>query len=55
MPLVIYPSLDALTTAIALKDGVTTDNLPRGTDVYYSQDLKITASSIMFASYSIVP
>ena len=55
VPLIIYPGLDARTMDIALKDGVMADNLPRATDVYYSQDLKITASSIMFASYSIVP
>ena len=54
VPLIIYPSLDARTTAIPLKDGVMAGNLPSGTNVYYSPDSELTGQSIMFASYPIV-
>ncbi len=53
--LVIYPSLDARTMAIALKDGVIAGSLPRGTNVYYCPDLEMTTRSIVFASYPVVP
>jgi len=55
VPLVIYPSLDARTTAIELKDGVLAHSLPRGTEVSFSPDLEITDRSIVFASHLIVP
>ncbi len=54
VPLIIYPSLDARTMAIALKEGVMAGNLPSGTDVYYSPDPELTDQSIVFASYPIV-
>jgi len=55
VPLIIYPSIEARTIAIAVKDGVIAGSLPRGTEVYYSPDLEITDKSILFASYPIVP
>ncbi len=55
VPLIIYPSIEARTIAIAVKDDVIAGSLPRGTEVYYSPDLEITDKSILFASYPIVP
>ncbi len=55
VPLIIYPSLEARTMSIALNDGVIAGSLPRGTEVWYSSDMDITARSIVFATYPIVP
>ena len=55
VPLIIYPSIEVRTTAIALKDGVIAGGLRRGTGIYYSPDLEMTDKSIVFASYPIVP
>ncbi len=54
-PLVIYPSLEVRTTTIELNDDVIAGSLPRGTEVWYSSDVDITAQSIVFATYPIVP
>jgi len=55
VPLVIYPNLEARTMVIALNNDVIAGSLPRGTEVWYSSDPEITAQSIVFASYPIVP
>ena len=55
VPLIIYPSIEVRTTAIALMDGIIADSLPSGTNVYYAPDLEMTARSIVFASYPVVP
>ena len=52
---VIYPSIDARTAAIELKDGVIARSLSRGAEVYYSPDPELTDESILFASYPLVP
>jgi len=54
-PLVIYPSVEVRTTSIELNDGVIAGSLPRGTEVWYSSDVEMTAQSIVFATYPIVP
>ena len=54
-PLIIYPSLESRTTAIALNEGVIAGSLPRGTEVWYSSDVEVSAQSIVFATYPIVP
>jgi P pilus assembly chaperone PapD len=54
-PMIIYPSIEVRTMAIALKDGVIAASLPRGTKVYFSPDLEMTDKSIVFASYAVVP
>ena len=55
VPLVIYPNLDARTMTIELNDGVSAGSLKRGTEVYYSTDLKVSDRSIIIDSYAIVP
>ncbi len=55
VPLIIYPSLESRTMAIALNEGVIAGSLPRGTEVWYSSDPEISTQSIVFATYPIVP
>ena len=55
VPLIIYPSLESRTMAIALNQDVIAGSLPRGTEVWYSSDLEISPQSIVFATYPIVP
>jgi len=54
-PLVIYPSLEVRTMTIEINDDIIAGSLPRGTEVWYSSDPELTAQSIVFASYPIVP
>lgn len=54
VPLVIYPSLDARTLDIPLNQGVVAANLPPGTEVFYSPDLKVTDRSVVIDTYPIV-
>ena len=54
-PLIIYPSINARTTTIALNDDVVAGSLPSGTEVWFSSDVEISPQSIVFATYPIVP
>jgi fimbrial chaperone protein len=55
VPLVIYPSLETRTMAIALNEGITMDMLAKNTQVVYATDSDVVSPDTTLAYYPIEP